>query len=202
MAVERSWIFVRVFADEHNDAVADMTKAVLLLSGFSLSDSNRFDCAVIIIERAVELDAIKRIYASCNVIFVLSRDSETLRYSDELGFAAMQMPYSFDDLVAAIASSFCGADGTESKLEVDLADNIAILKSAQVKLTPSEAKILARLADERTETVARGDLLDSIGGGETSNKLDVHISALRKKLREQLGVELVTVRGQGWKLSY
>ncbi len=202
MAVERSGIFVRVLADEHNDAVADMTKAVLSLSGFSLSDSNRFDCAVIIIDCAVELDAIKRICASCNVIFVLSHDSETLRYADELGFAAIQMLYSFDDLVAAIASSFSGADGTESKLEVDLVDNIAILKSAQVKLTPSEAKILARLADGRTETVARGALLDSIGGEETSNKLDVHISALRKKLREQFGVELVMVRGQGWKLSY
>lgn len=71
----------------------------------------------------------------------------------------------------------------------------------QVRLTPGEAAIFSLLSDKRGDTVSYRTLADAVGGSD-SNKVEVHICALRRKLSQIYSRPLITtVRGQGYKIQ-
>ncbi len=70
-----------------------------------------------------------------------------------------------------------------------------------VKLTPAEAALFSLLSSKQGETVGYDRLAAAVGGGD-SNKVEVHICALRRKLSEIYPRPLITtVRGQGYRLG-
>ena len=74
-----------------------------------------------------------------------------------------------------------------------------------VTLTENEALLLSLLLQHRGEPVTKETLHRALCGGEDtpsgSNKVEVHLCNLRRKLEQPLGLRLIsTVRGQGYRL--
>lgn len=71
----------------------------------------------------------------------------------------------------------------------------------QVRLTPGEAALFSVLSENRGDAVSYEALSAAVGGSD-SNKVEVHICALRRKLGQIYSRPLITtVRGQGYKIQ-
>ena len=71
-----------------------------------------------------------------------------------------------------------------------------------IHLTPSEAAILRLLIERRGEVVTREELRKTLQGRGESNKLEVYLCFLRRKLERPRGLRLITtVRGKGYRLE-
>lgn len=81
--------------------------------------------------------------------------------------------------------------------------HILKMDNEEIKLTDKESEILAELCKNQNEITNRQSLLIKVWGDDSffnSRSLDVYISKLRKYLKKDLNVELVTVRSKGFKL--
>jgi two-component system response regulator RegX3 len=90
-------------------------------------------------------------------------------------------------------------------LTLDLARHKVALSDAEVQLTPSEFRLLALLAEQPERVYSRREIMQhlwesSYVGDERA--CDIHISNLRRKLKEEPDQpeRIVTVRGVGYKL--
>jgi DNA-binding response OmpR family regulator len=77
------------------------------------------------------------------------------------------------------------------------------LREATVNLTPKEYSLLEFLLYNRNRAISRYTMAEHIWGDAydpltMSNSIDVHIKNLRKKLEDQAGLVIVTVRGVGY----
>jgi DNA-binding response OmpR family regulator len=73
------------------------------------------------------------------------------------------------------------------------------------KLTSRESEILRTLYINRNRIIERKKLLESMWGDDdffTGRSLDVFITKLRKHLREDASVQIINVRGVGYKLVF
>ena len=86
-------------------------------------------------------------------------------------------------------------------LILNTADLTLSCGSRQISLTPAEAALLTLLSDNRGCAVSYDRLADAVGGS-ASNKVEVHVCTLRRKLGKIYDRPLiVTVRGVGYKLG-
>jgi two-component system, OmpR family, response regulator RegX3 len=90
-------------------------------------------------------------------------------------------------------------------LTLDLARHKVALSDSEVQLTPSEFRLLALLAEQPEHVYSRREIMQhlwesSYVGDERA--CDIHISNLRRKLKEEPDQpeRIVTVRGVGYKL--
>lgn len=90
------------------------------------------------------------------------------------------------------------SDRVGSALLTDADGKYAVCGARRVALSPNEASVLSLLLQNRGTPVSRAQLSEQIGGA-ASNKTDVYICLLRRKL-EELGCaqSIVTVRGKGY----
>ena len=75
--------------------------------------------------------------------------------------------------------------------------------SDEIKLTDKESDILTELCKNKNKITHRKSLLIKIWGDDTffnSRSLDVYITKIRKYLKQDPDIELVTIRGKGFKL--
>ena len=75
--------------------------------------------------------------------------------------------------------------------------------SGEVKLTGKENELLKLLCENFNETVERSDALKKIWGDDSyfnARSMDVYIAKLRKHLKEDEKIQIITVHGQGFKL--
>lgn len=128
-------------------------------------------------------------------------------------------PFGFRELVARIRavrrrSRLAGAapetepllDGPDARsmvgLVVDIRSRRVVLDGAEIELTPKEFELLAFLAREPGRAFSRDQIIQGVWDehwwGPTKT-LDVHISALRKKLGAQPWI--TTLRGVGYRLD-
>jgi hypothetical protein len=83
-------------------------------------------------------------------------------------------------------------------LLLDGEEKNALFGERRVALSPKEAKVLSILLKNRGTPVSRALLSQCIGESE-SNKVDVYICFLRRKIEELCGSNLITtVRGKGY----
>ena len=86
-------------------------------------------------------------------------------------------------------------------LKIDVNKHEVTIKNEVVPLTLTEFKLLHQLASKPGRVFTRDQLLDAVSGPETfviDRTVDVHIAALRKKLKTYAN-RIVTVRGVGYK---
>jgi len=95
---------------------------------------------------------------------------------------------------------------TIDDIEIDIVRHRALLRGAELGLTPKEFELLAFLASNRGFVFNREKLLEKVWGydyaGDTRT-VDVHIRWLRQKIEldPQRPKYLITVRGAGYKLE-
>jgi len=92
---------------------------------------------------------------------------------------------------------------TAGELEVDPSRHEARLAGNPINLTATEFRLLYHLVRNRGRVYTRGQLLERAVGSDVivvERNIDVHISALRRKLGEY-GSRIETIRGVGYKFS-
>jgi two-component system response regulator MprA len=144
------------------------------------------------------------------VIFLTARDALTDRLS---GFAAggddyLTKPFAFAELVARL-HALVKRGGSDlvahvANLTLDPATHAASCDGTTIDLTPTEFRLLARLAAKPGSAVRRRQLIEAgwaHGAIVHDNTLDVYIARLRRKLEPLSGApEIATVHGVGYSL--
>jgi DNA-binding response OmpR family regulator len=144
------------------------------------------------------------------VLFLTARDALPDRLA---GFASggddyLTKPFAFSELVARlhVLVRRGGADliAQVGHLRLDPATHAISTSGKSEELTPTEFRILARLAAQAGEAVRRRELVQTgwpHGAIVHDNTLDVYIARLRRKLRCLPGSpQIVTVHGVGYSL--
>lgn len=129
-----------------------------------------------------------------------------------LGGAADYITKPFDTrellarIVAALRAAASPANQALSwkELSLDTSTHAVTVSGAEVHLTRTEYAILKLLLQNPTQVIAKSVLLDRISADTpdcTENSLKIHVSHLRKKLREAGGKDYIeAVWGIGFKL--
>ena len=126
----------------------------------------------------------------------------------------VKKPFSVEELIARVEAILrrLGQSESEQSLEtifqlgtLSFDCDFKILKneSIEVNLTDKESDILAELCRNQNQITDRSALLLKVWGDDSffnSRSLDVYITKLRKYLKNDENIELVTVRGKGFKL--
>ncbi len=144
------------------------------------------------------------------VIFLTARDALPDRLA---GFAAggddyLTKPFAFAELVARLHALMKrgGSDLSAQigALRLDPRTHAASCGGKTAELTPTEFRILARLAARPGDAVRRRQLIETAwphGAIVHDNTLDVYIARLRRKLASLPGApEIATVHGVGYTL--
>ena len=144
------------------------------------------------------------------VIFLTARDALTDRLA---GFAAggddyLTKPFAFEELVARLRALVkrAGADLSVEVggLRLDPGTHAATCNGVIADLTPTEFRVLARLAASPGEAVRRRQLVETAwphGAIVHDNTLDVYIARLRRKLATLPDAPTIaTVHGVGYSL--
>tara|TARA_B100001741_G_scaffold54009_1_gene41892 strand:+ start:665 stop:1381 length:717 start_codon:yes stop_codon:yes gene_type:complete len=126
----------------------------------------------------------------------------------------VKKPFSVEELIARVGAIIRRSNVSEKDLNQQIVFQIGafsfdsefhILKidKEEIKLTDKESEILAELCRNQNQITNRSSLLLKVWGDDSffnSRSLDVYMSKLRKYLKKDLNVELVTVRSKGFKL--
>jgi two-component system response regulator MprA len=145
------------------------------------------------------------------VLFLTARGALTDRLS---GFHAggddyLVKPFAFKELVVRLHALIRrGADDKEpagEHLTMNPAKHAVSVEGHTVTLTPTEYRLLAKLAAQRGEVVRRRELTAAAwpdGAIVHDNTLDAYVARIRRKLRDlDRDGELVTVHGVGYRLG-
>jgi DNA-binding response OmpR family regulator len=147
---------------------------------------------------------------SAPVLFLTARDALPDRLA---GFAAggddyLVKPFPFSELVARLRAQLRRAqvDGAVriDGLTIDPSTHTARAGGASVHLTPTEFRILARLAAEPGRAVRRRQLVQAgwpEGALVRENTLDAYVARIRRKLRQlPVSARVATVHGVGYSI--
>src|SRR6476619_7450887 len=92
----------------------------------------------------------------------------------------------------------------DAHLEIDAAENLALLDSRLLPLTRKEYALLLLLVENAGEVVPREDILMRVwgyGSGIRTRTLDVHIRRLRKQLGSYSAQYIETIFGIGYRFQ-
>jgi two-component system OmpR family response regulator len=144
------------------------------------------------------------------IIFLTARDGvdDRLRGFDLGADDYLVKPFALEELLARIRavlrrSGRLGAAIEAGDVMVDERAGLATRSGQPLELTPTELRLLAYLVRQRGLVLSKPQLLTQVWGYEAydPNVVEVHVSALRRKL-EAHGPRIVdTVRGIGYRLS-
>jgi two-component system phosphate regulon response regulator PhoB len=91
---------------------------------------------------------------------------------------------------------------TAGPIVVDQSKHEVTVQGKPINLTPTEFKLLSAILSARGRVLSRDQLMDRAMGSDvfvTDRAIDVHITAVRKKLGEAAWM-IHTVRGVGYRL--
>jgi two-component system OmpR family response regulator len=144
------------------------------------------------------------------VIFLTARDALTDRLS---GFKAggddyLIKPFALAELIVRIEAALrrvtSSSPDPREGLALDPSQHGVAGPGGQVSLTPTEFRILAKLASDPGSVVRRSTLLGAAwpnGAIVSDNTLDAYVSRLRSKLRDaEVTQQIANVRGVGYAL--
>lgn len=154
------------------------------------------------------LEVIRRT-SGAGVVMLTARDGvvDRLRGLDRGADDYVVKPFVLAELVARVSAVLRRLGRTPSTVQIgDLvvdADSAVVLRGgAPVELTATELRLLRYLAAQRGRVVGKTQILTAVWGYEDydPNLVEVHVSALRRKLEEHGPRLLHTVRGLGYVL--
>jgi two-component system OmpR family response regulator len=152
------------------------------------------------------LDVVRR-HSAAGVVMLTARDSVDDRLRGLHGGADdyVVKPFVLAELVARVTAVLRRLGRTPSTVEigdllVDAAAGSVLRAGMPIELTATELRLLDYLAAQRGRVVSKGQILTRVWGytDYDPNLVEVHVSALRRKLGEPRLVH--TVRGLGYVL--
>jgi DNA-binding response OmpR family regulator len=198
-----------------------VTEALDGEAALSAARSEPFDLVIldVMMPRLSGLDVCRTLRAESDVPIVMltARDAEVDRVLGlELGADDyVAKPFSMAELVSRIRALLRrreldrAGDRSVTRVvggvRVDLARHEVTVDGENVRLTPSEFKVLALLASEPERVFTRRQIMEHLWASPyvgDERACDVHISGLRRKIERDPGTprRIVTVRGVGYKL--
>ena len=150
-----------------------------------------------------------RDHTDAGIVMVTARDAldDRLRGLDTGADDYVVKPFLLEELASRIRAVLRRRGRTPTALTVgdlviDEEAGVATRAGAPLKLTATELRLLRYLAEQRGRTVTKNQILTQVWGYDAydPNLVEVHVSALRRKL-EAHGPRMVhTVRGLGYAL--
>ena len=222
----------RILVVDDEPAIVDAVSYALRASGFEVdgySDgetaleaarTTRYDVLVLDVRlpglSGIEICRRLRDESDVPILLLTAMDAEVDRV---LGLEAgaddyVTKPFSVAELVSRVRAilrrreldrAAGGAVRRVGSLELDVNRHDVRIDGRTIRLTPSEFRLLAFLAQEPERVYSRREIMqhlwDSMYVGD-QRACDIHVSNLRRKIEEMPGAptRLVTVRGVGYKL--
>ena len=122
----------------------------------------------------------------------------------------LKKPFSMEELIVRIHALLgrINPDKAEEKIEIgnytfDFTKQTLHLDELIINLTHREAELLSLLIENKNEILDRSIVLKKIWGTDdffNGRSMDVFITNLRKKLNLDPNIQIINVRGQGYKL--
>lgn len=144
------------------------------------------------------------------LVFLTARDAVEDRL-DGFGLGAddyLVKPFALEELLARVRAVLrrtgrLGAAIEAGDVVIDEQAGMAARAGSPLDLTPTELRLLAYFVRQRGLVLSKHQLLTQVWGYEAydPNVVEVHVSALRRKLEEHGPRVLRTVRGLGYRLD-
>ncbi len=154
------------------------------------------------------LDVVRR-HSDAGVVMLTARDgvADRLRGLTAGADDYVVKPFVLAELVARVAAVLRRMGRAPSTVEVgdlvlDAESGVAVRAGAPLELTATELRLLRYLAAQRGRVVSKTQILTAVWGYDAydPNLVEVHVSALRRKLETHGPRLLHTVRGLGYVL--
>ncbi|GAB3258162.1 response regulator transcription factor [Larkinella harenae] len=148
------------------------------------------------------------------IIFLTARSqtADVVRGFELGGNDYLKKPFSIDELIVrikALLSRNRGSDPTIAgrlpigRYQFDYPKQKLALQGQEIPMSHREAELLKRLYEQRNQVLERSAVLMELWGDDSffnGRSLDVFITRLRRYLRDDPQVQIVNVRGVGYKL--
>jgi len=122
----------------------------------------------------------------------------------------LKKPFSMEELIVRIHALLDRTKLKKAKNVIPIGNYIfdytkqkLFLSEEEIQLTHREAELLFHLSETRNEILDRSLILKKIWGDDdffNARSMDVFISKLRKKLKKDENIQIVNIRGYGYKL--
>lgn len=156
-----------------------------------------------------DLIDVVRGHGDAGIVMLTARDAlaDRLRGLDAGADDYVLKPFALDELVARVAAVLRRRGRLPSAVQVgdlvlDPDAAVASRGGTVLELSATELRLLTYLAEQRGRTVSKAQILRSVWGYDAydPNLVEVHVSALRRKLEAHGPRLLHTVRGLGYSL--
>ncbi|GAA4161781.1 response regulator transcription factor [Gryllotalpicola daejeonensis] len=162
------------------------------------------------------LDRIRAVSDEVRVLFLTAKDGQNDRIAGLRagGDDYVTKPFDIAELLARaralvrLAPTMTDAAPrtalTAGDIELDETERVATFHGAKLELTATEFEVLRCFARNAGRVLRRDQLLTTVWGydfGAESNLVEMYVSTLRRKLPEDCGASIQTVRGVGYILK-
>jgi len=124
----------------------------------------------------------------------------------------LKKPFSMEELIVRIDNALQRKTSQTNTEPLEIGDyrfdfpkQLLIFKNTSEQLTHREAHLLFHLAQNKNQVLDRSLILNKLWGTDdffSARSMDVFISKLRKKLKQDETVQIINVRGYGYKLVF
>jgi two-component system response regulator RegX3 len=222
----------RILVVDDEEAIVDAVSYALRAAGFEVDDfgdgesaleaarSRDYDVLVVDVRlpglSGIEITRRLRAESGVPILMLTAMDAEVDRV---LGLEAgaddyVTKPFSVAELVSRVRAILrrreldrTGSFGVRrvGSLELDVSRHEVRIDGATIRLTPSEFRLLALLAEQPEHVYSRREIMQNLWNSTyvgDERACDIHVSNLRRKIEATPGKpsRLVTVRGVGYKL--
>lgn len=158
---------------------------------------------------------IRKIDAQIPIIFLTakSQTKDVVEGFDSGGNDYLKKPFSMEELIVRINSLLKRKELQHNQAEILIGDytfqfkkqTLQFKDEAPINLTHREAHLLFHLNQNKNEVLDRSTILNKLWNNDdffSARSMDVFISKLRKKLNKDERIQIINVRGFGYKLVY
>ncbi|MGV3601238.1 MAG: response regulator transcription factor [Dyadobacter fermentans] len=140
-----------------------------------------------------------------------SQTADVVRGFELGGNDYLKKPFSLEELIVRINAllragthrSMGSGTFKIGRYSFDPAKQRLALDGREIALSHREAELLRRLYQQRNEVLGRSEVLTELWGDDSffnGRSLDVFITKLRRHLREDPKIQIINIRGRGYKL--